>query len=352
VRAIYEDHDGTLWIGTGSPFANDDSGPDEGGLNRLDKGTGKFTRYLHDPKNPNTLIDNRVGAIFEDSRGTFWVGTAGNGLHTMDRRTGRFERHLYDPSHPGKLSRPPLQSGFSYDHIHFITEDVAGSIWIGTVLSGLNRYDPRIGKITHFADNGITGWDAFTSNEGVLWVGSWQGDVYYFDPLQKVISFVSTGYAVRAVCEESKDVFWLGTSKGLIRHDRVTGRTDHFLTDSVNGNNYIESVYRSDQGTLWIGTQSLHLYNQKTNDITDFQHNEKDPESFNGGRIFMISGTRHGILLIGTDNGLDLMNLKTMKFTHYVMNPEDTSSLSQNWVTSVQEDARITCGSELTMEED
>ena len=100
VIAIYEDKQGTIWVGTGTPFEGYDNC---GGLNKLNKKTGKFTRYLHDEKDPHSLIDNRVRAIFEDSRGNFWVGTAGDGLHTMDRTKGTFERHLYDPLHPDKL---------------------------------------------------------------------------------------------------------------------------------------------------------------------------------------------------------------------------------------------------------
>src|SRR5687768_16425650 len=93
VMSIYEDKQGTIWIGTGTTFNEYDSC---GGLNKLDKKTGKFTRYLHNNKDKHSLIDNRVRAIFEDSRGNFWVGTAGEGLHTMDRTKGTFERHLYD----------------------------------------------------------------------------------------------------------------------------------------------------------------------------------------------------------------------------------------------------------------
>ena len=87
VRAIYEDRQGTIWVGTGSAFPGENR-VTEGGLNKLNKKTGTFTRYLHDEKDPHSLIDNRVRAIFEDSRGTFWVGTAGDGLHTMDRAKG------------------------------------------------------------------------------------------------------------------------------------------------------------------------------------------------------------------------------------------------------------------------
>ena len=88
VFAIYEDKQGTIWVGTGNPF--DLQKAKEGGLNKLDRKTGKFTRYMHDEKDPHSLIDNRVRAIFEDSHGNFWVGTAGDGLHTMDRD----ERHI------------------------------------------------------------------------------------------------------------------------------------------------------------------------------------------------------------------------------------------------------------------
>ena len=56
---------------------NEGGNTDEGGLNRFNKSTGQFIRYLHDPNNSASLVSNKVNAIYEDSRGTFWVGTAG-----------------------------------------------------------------------------------------------------------------------------------------------------------------------------------------------------------------------------------------------------------------------------------
>ena len=76
VRTIYQDKQGTIWVGTASAFYENYT-CNLGGLNRLDINTGKFTRYLHNPKDPHSLIDNRVRAIFEDKYGTFYVGTAG-----------------------------------------------------------------------------------------------------------------------------------------------------------------------------------------------------------------------------------------------------------------------------------
>lgn len=51
VLSIYEDSWGTLWIGT------------SGGLDALDRATGRFTRYRHDPADPHSLSYDRVAAI-------------------------------------------------------------------------------------------------------------------------------------------------------------------------------------------------------------------------------------------------------------------------------------------------
>jgi ligand-binding sensor domain-containing protein len=139
VVSIYEDREGILWIGTGTVYAGS---PEEGGLNKLDRKTGRFIRYVHEPGNNRSLVNNKVRAIFEDSKANFWIGTAGDGLHTMNRATGHFTRHSYSGANPEKLSRPPLRKQPSLDHITFITEDATGTIWIGTLESGFNIYDP------------------------------------------------------------------------------------------------------------------------------------------------------------------------------------------------------------------
>ena len=62
IRVIYEDRAGALWVGCGEPFARKNLDP-TGGLNRFDKVTGKFTRFLHDPANPNSIANNKVRAL-------------------------------------------------------------------------------------------------------------------------------------------------------------------------------------------------------------------------------------------------------------------------------------------------
>src|SRR4051794_40300140 len=112
VKAIYEDKQGTIWVGTGTTWTTNLE--NAGGLNKLDRKTGKFIRYMHNDKDRHSLIDNKIRAIFEDSRGNFWIGTAGDGLHIMNRTKGTFQTYMFDPSHPDKLSRPSVENTSSY----------------------------------------------------------------------------------------------------------------------------------------------------------------------------------------------------------------------------------------------
>ena len=195
VTTLYEDSQGTLWVGTGSAFITSK----KGGLNRLNRQTGTFTRYTHKEGDPATLIDDRIGAIMEDSHGTFWVGTAGDGLHILDRSTGLFKRLQYDPANPGKLSRPPLVKNTNpEDHITFIKEDSTGIIWIGTLQGGLGMFDPAKGTVIHynnkkndtplFTDKMF--WRCYTSKDGILWISTWEGNLYQVDPYRKTPPFI------------------------------------------------------------------------------------------------------------------------------------------------------------------
>ena len=75
VNAIYEDGDGTIWVGTV-----------EGGLNRLDSGSNGFTHYTRDN---GALTHNSVSAITTDAAGNLWIGTWGGGVNVLDRRDPR-----------------------------------------------------------------------------------------------------------------------------------------------------------------------------------------------------------------------------------------------------------------------
>lgn len=355
VMKVYEDRQGIIWVGTGSVWDGQGGETDEGGLNRFDKETGRFFRYLHDPDNQHSLIDNKVKAIFEDSRGTFWVGTAGDGLHTMDRMNGTFQRHVHDPSRPKKLSRP-LQKKIrphADDHITFIIEDATGSIWIGTFGNGMNRFDPKTREVTYYPnfkdpESGLemeVPWWACVTRDGMLWIGYWRG-LYRIDPLPKNIPYIPAGRPVTQILTDRVGALWYGSDEGLVRKDLISGKEQNFLNEEGNprslSNNRIGALYQDKGGVLWIGTgNGLNKFDAKKNSFTlEIFNTEGDSILVTQG-IGAIHEDRLGSFwfgIISEGAGLIRKDKNSGKLVRYRHNPNDSSSFSIGEVYRIFED--------------
>lgn len=92
VTVVLQDHAGLFWIGTMN------------GLNSFDPNTGKFVRYLNNKDDSESLSNNQVRTIYEDRQGTLWVGCGSpfkgetpegeGGLNRFNRKTGKFTRYF------------------------------------------------------------------------------------------------------------------------------------------------------------------------------------------------------------------------------------------------------------------
>ena len=351
IRIIYEDHQGTLWIGTGNPFVNDT----DGGLNRFDPKTGKFIRYMQNTNDSQSLINNKVRAIFEDSRGTFWIGTAGNdGLLTMDRTKGVFTHHLYNPQKPDQLSRPPVKKDDKFDHVTFIKEDGKGSIWIGTFSQGILHYDPLTQTMSHFSsseknNSGFkddSGWCALVSREGVFWVSTQEKNLYRVDPFRNIIPHFQTP-SVTALYEDHNSTLWYGTrTEGLFRKDsgidtphqykKIPNDMNSLSVDNVN------SIYNDPEGDLWLGSWGggINRFNPATAKFTHYRHDPKNNKSLSSDNVIVIYRDKNSALWIGTTDGCDLFEPATGYFKHYLNNSKDTNSISRNITVCFLEDTQ------------
>ncbi|MDZ7646444.1 MAG: two-component regulator propeller domain-containing protein [Cytophagales bacterium] len=318
VRSIYEDRQGVLWVGTGIAFIPGD----EGGLNRFDRNTGTFTRYMHDPENPNSLVDNKVRAIFEDSYGNFWIGTRGDGIHKMNRETGTFQRFVYNPADPNALSRLP--STGAADHITFITEDTDRKLWFGTLLNGVTRYDPSSGELERFgaetqgfSDN--TSWCAFAAPDGHIWLSTQNSNLFRINLYNTVIPYYAGPDYVQAYLQESASVAWIGTDNGLIRENRSGGKRQVFRHDSNNptsiSSNRITAIIKDSKGEFWIGTTNgLNRFDPSTKLFTRYHHDPNDTLSLGDNNIQKIAEDGNGNIWIGTNSsGLNVLERKSGK---------------------------------------
>jgi ligand-binding sensor domain-containing protein len=345
VRSLYEDHQGVLWIGTGLPFLPLKGG----GLNRFDRKTGTFTRYMHDPNNPHSLINDKIRAIFEDSRGVFWIGTQGDGLHIMDRKTGSFTRLTYDPNHPEKLSRPPVNKGNFMDHITFITEDMTGAIWIGTYAAGINRYDPVTKKITHYqSGNGFpdsTCWTSFISHDGVLWISTEDSKLLYrVDLSHRSINSISTVNVARSFLQDKKGYLWVASrGNGLLKYDQHKNLIKQYKNDPSNpfslNDNRVNSLFQSQEDTIWVGTWSgFRIFNKVTQQFSMITNSLNLKDSIDNA-IVTIFQDKQGLMWFGRwSGGLIQYNPKDNSFKHFYSNAKDSTSIGTNTITTILED--------------
>lgn len=107
VYSCIQDKRGFIWIAT------------KDGLNKYDG--YQFVVFRHKPGTPNSLSDNHINYLHEDSKGRIWAATNTRGLDLFDPVTERF----YNFSH-----KDNEHNSISSNNVSMILEDIDGSIWI------------------------------------------------------------------------------------------------------------------------------------------------------------------------------------------------------------------------------
>jgi len=372
ITIIYEDRKGNLWIGwSGSDPAKKDG---IGGLARLDKATGKFIKYKHNPGNLNSLASNNVFTIYEDSNGNLWVGTYGNTLQTLDRATGKFTNYNYDAANPEKLSRPPF-TGSPNDFTSFIKEDVKGRLWIGSSAGGINMYDPALQKTIHYglvsndktnryAKDTLTGFadsaaiNAFVSRDGLLWITGGNKGIYNIDFSRTTVPYIPLNAAAATFYfEEEKNMLWIHSDSGIIRKNVLTTEQKLFRWDPKNPNSISGgdafNMLGDGQGNLWVANHNngVAKFNIKTEQVTHYRHDKNNPASLVNDSTHILFFDRQHYLWIGTHKGLSRMDTKTGVCTNYTHNPNDSFSIGNTHINSLAQDKkdRIWVGTDTDM---
>jgi signal transduction histidine kinase/ligand-binding sensor domain-containing protein len=342
VRCIHEDPSGMIWVGTWN-----------GGLDRLDPGTGEFTHYRHNSDDPYSLSHDNVLCLYTDRGGTLWVGTAA-GLDQFDPTTGRFTHYQHDPTDGNSLSDYTVVS---------IYQDSSDELWVGTWNGGLNHLERETGLFTRYqnqpenpqslSDNSVS--VVYEDSAGVLWVGTSEGGLNRMDREQGVFIRYEqdpvnprslSSNSVQAMVEDSSGVLWIGThGGGLDRYDRENDRFIHYRNDpydpqSLPSNN-VSSVFEDRGGVLWVGTlgAGLSKANPTNQKFALYRQEPGNPNSLSDRSVWAILEDREGTLWVGTDEGgLNRLDRESGQWTHYLHDPDNPISLSDNTVRSIYED--------------
>ena len=253
-RSICEDSTGAMWFGAS-----------DGSLLRWRD--GEFTGF----KVPGGLALNAI--VFPGTADRLWVGNVGNGLFALDNgklsqpfrpdNFGSVVRVLYQDHagrlwigsefglfcwDNGKLKRFTAADGFPSAYVLAITEDPDGSLWVGTAVGELRRY--QNGKFT-----------IYRPTDSPMRLLETAADV---DPIQnRNRGALSGGERFWALHADAQGVIWIGSLGGGLLRFR-DGLFKRYTRHDGLPSEYINQILEDERGRLWVGTPTGIARVQKT----------------------------------------------------------------------------------------
>ncbi|MDM8516781.1 two-component regulator propeller domain-containing protein [Desulfobacterales bacterium HSG16] len=325
---LSEDMSGNIWIAHKVSKKN-------AGLEMLDRKTGKFIHYAHDPKNSSSVSSDRVSSVYEDTvTGIFWVINTNAGIiDKYDKNSSKFLLYQHDPSNPDSIAS---------NTVLVMLEDSRDRFWIST-LGSFEQFDRKTGKFIHhpYKEIGhLMGPYALAMLEdsaGDVWILNEGGaltrlDIEKMKPIKNYAPdrndpnslMVNTSYGDTIIEDrENPDILWIVLSSGLEKFDKKTETFTHFIHDPDDPNSIppgtVWSVWDDGKGTLWASIfGGLGKFDKKTETFTNYTHDPDDPNSigFNKNSCVFEDSFKN-FWVAGFANGMDKMDRKTGKFTHF-----------------------------------
>ena len=312
---VIEDNKGDLWIASTQ------------GLSVLSLRTGTF-RYIQFRNLKGYIQTNaNITALYQDKTGQVWAGTT-SGLYKFNTGINLFEETRFVQPHDGSFS-------FSNITIRCIIEDKKGNLIIGT--EGMGLY-----VLTHNKDNSTIIQNYTTTNSEIshdivqtllidksenLWMGTLQGisktdlkkrkfKLYRKSNTPNSVNLL--GNVIASLYKDDEGILWIGNwGQGLNKLDRTTNTVQHFSTQQSGNhkiiNDFIHVIFEDADHNIWLGTRDgIIMYDKPANRFIPYYTYFKNPAlpAFKNFKIYMIIQDRHSDYWIGTQNGLYRINLK------------------------------------------
>nr|NQU91901.1 histidine kinase [Bacteroidota bacterium] len=299
----------------------------------------------------NSLSNNSISDIFEDSYGNLWIGTDGGGVNILNRGNFTFNRIQNEPNNAQSLSN---------NRIYDIYQDHTGTMWFGT-FKGVSKFDSfnnKFALFTHNPDNKNSVsdnfiWSFVEAEPNVFWIGTNNGiSIYYkndnrfehldYDPGK---SNWLASRRVRPILQDRNGNFWLGTrDAGLDWLDAKTGRIKNFSPYDQIGKSicdpYVQILAQDSTGLVWVGTANgLNTIDPESHKIEVYKHVPGDSTSIPNDIIFFIFEDSDRILWIATQNGLCYYNRDVDNFTTYKSPRNKDGEITSNKFFYLMEDS-------------
>ena len=366
---IISDRDGEIWIATFGGGLNKLARDDSNNNDQLKARSTKFLRYRSIENNNSALSDDKTISLFEDINGDIWIGTFYGGLNRLDANNKTLTPDK--AKFKSYQENNKLSNSISDNTIMAITQDSEGYLWIGTFGGGIDRYDIRTQTFTNFSklsnhQNSFTDVEIlslFVDRSGILWAGSHLGEGVtkiqkYYSKFESINSR-SAGRlklnddVVWSLFKDSKDNLWVGTYRGgvnVLNFDANQTKVYRRTPDQSNGisDNHIRSITEDKLGNIWIGTYSggLNRIDRAGQKVETFYNEPGNSNSLSANQVLDIYVESEKEIWVATfGGGLNKLTFAentsgVPEFKSYKNDPSDRHSLSDDRVYCILKDSK------------
>lgn len=303
INDVYVDNEQRIWLSSYHPTG-------------ITVRNNQYTNYnwiKHSIGNRQSLVNNQVNSIIEDSDGDLWFGTS-NGISLYDSKQKQWRSFLSSFNH-----------GLKNQNRIFITlcEVSPGIIWAGGYASGIFQITKKNGNIEYLtpaqsfhlnvrADKYIR--DIKKDRYGCIWSGGYYNLKCFNLKTRQGRLYPGLG-SVTAIEEKDSTSMWIGTSTNLFLLDRNSGKYNEIHLPG--GATYIYTLHQENNGLLYIGTSGsgLFTYDPVKESISAHYHTENSPLVSNS--IYVILPTKDGNILMSTENGISIFSPTNRQFRNW-----------------------------------
>jgi signal transduction histidine kinase/ligand-binding sensor domain-containing protein/CheY-like chemotaxis protein len=300
VRAILVDQVGHLWVGTAE------------GLDLFDRLGNEFDHYRNEPSDPESLRDSFVMSLHQDGSGLVWIGTRAGGVSRWNPRSWELGGHR-----PKWLGSGPVTA---------FADAPNNRVWVASLGGGITQYDGDTGgaqPISAFVRDktsldGIRVMSMRQDRRGTLWIGTVESGLKKLTADGRVATIAVkpgdphsiSAAGPMAIVESRSGQLWLGTYEGgLNLLDPATG----LVTQLPYGPNVpgavsapvVTAIAEDSRGNVWIGTDTggLNLARADGTVLRVFKHDPRDARSFPANTVYALAVDAEGRVWVGTDVG-------------------------------------------------
>lgn len=270
-------------------------------------------------------VDHAVNSVTGDRQGNVWIGTDRDGLiHTT---TTNYELTSVQPRNLNDLQWITETVG-----IQSLYVDDTDLLWVGTEKSGVA-----------YCGNSIYKFDSQLLGDVSCMTEDANGNMWYGTSDKGVVGYEGPLASKKTTCMETTPdgSIWVGSRQNGLTRIKNGGVTIYSTaTDSMRTliDDHVNALCADKTGNLWIATNGgLQVYNPTMNSFSSYT---RENGKLNTNSITDLFYAKNNMLLVGTAEGLVMLDLSTTDKKLLTGNSTNLKQFTSNYITQVIQDSR------------